>query len=152
MNPQGAQHYLRTKVLTATPEQLQLMLYDGALRFGQQARAALDNKRYEESYTLIVRVQKIVLELMSTLKHEVTPDLCAKLASLYNFVYRRLVDANVTHEVKALDEALEILQYQRETWALLMQELQKKKAGAAAQQLDVPEPNARMEASICMQG
>ncbi len=152
MNPQGAQHYLRTKVLTATPEQLQLMLYDGALRFGQQARAALDNKRYEESYTLIVRVQKIVLELMSTLKHEVAPDLCAKLASLYNFVYRRLVDANVTHEVKALDEALEILQYQRETWALLMQELQKKKAGAAAQQLDVPEPNARMEASICMQG
>ena len=152
MNPQGAQHYLRTKVLTATPEQLQLMLYDGALRFGQQARAALDNKRYEESYTLIVRVQKIVLELMSTLKHEVAPDLCAKLASLYNFVYRRLVDANVTHEVKALDEALEIRQYQRETWALLMQELQKKKAGAAAQQLDVPEPNARMEASICMQG
>lgn len=152
MNPQGAQHYLRTKVLTATPEQLQLMLYDGALRFGQQARAALDAQRYEESYTLIVRVQKIVLELISTLKHDVAPDLCSKLAGLYNFVYRRLVDANVSHEVKALDEALEILRYQRETWAMLMQELQKKKAGAAAQQLDVPEPNARMEASICMQG
>ncbi len=152
MNAQGAQHYLRTKVLTATPEQLQLMLYDGALRFGEQARAALEAKKYEESYTLILKVQKIVLELTSTLKHDVAPDLCSKLAALYTFVYRRLVDANVTHELKALDEAMEVLRYQRETWVLLMQELQKKKAGAAARQLDMPAPNAKMEASICMQG
>lgn len=152
MNPQGAQHYLRTKVLTATPEQLQLMLYDGALRFGDQARAALVNQKYEESYTLITRVQKIVLELTSTLKHDVAPDLCSKLAALYSFVYRRLVDANVAHELQALDEALEVLRYQRETWAMLMLELQKKKAGAAARQLDMPAPSAQMEASICMQG
>lgn len=152
MNAHGAQHYLRTKVLTATPEQLQLMLYDGALRFGEQARAALAASKFEESYTLIIKVQKIVLELTSTLKHDLAPDLCSKLAGLYSFVYRRLVDANVAHELQALDEALDVLRYQRETWMLLMQELQKKKAGVAARQLDMPAPNARMEASICMQG
>lgn len=152
MNAHGAQHYLRTKVLTATPEQLQLMLYDGALRFGEQARAALAASKFEESYTLIIKVQKIVLELTSTLKHDLAPDLCSKLAGLYSFVYRRLVDANVAHELQALDEALDVLRYQRETWMLLMQELQKKKAGVAARQLDMPAPDARMEASICMQG
>src|SRR6516162_7716114 len=87
-NPQAAQQYLRTKVLTATPEQLQLMLYDGALRFGEQAKLALEQKKFEESYTLISRVQKIVAELMSSLKHDVFPELCAKLSALYNYAYR----------------------------------------------------------------
>ena len=117
-----------------------------------QARLALEQKNYENSYTLISKVQKIVLELTSTLKHDVSPDLCSKLAGLYSFVYRRLVDANIQHEVQALDEAMQVLKYQRETWALLMQQLQKQKAGNAATKLDMPAPNARMEASICMQG
>ncbi len=152
MNPQAAQNYLRTKVLTATPEQLQLMLYDGAIRFGEQARAALQARNYENSYTLITRVQKIVLELISTLRHDQAPDLCGKLAAIYNFAYRKLIDANVNHEVEPLDEALELLRYQRETWVMLMQQLQKTKAGAMAKTLDLPAPNARMEASISMQG
>src|SRR5438045_3268978 len=50
MNPQGAQNYLRTQVLTATPEQLQMMLYDGAIRFAEQARPALAAKNWEASY------------------------------------------------------------------------------------------------------
>jgi len=41
-NPQAAQNYLKTKVFTATPEQLQLMLYDGAIRFGEQARVEVE--------------------------------------------------------------------------------------------------------------
>lgn len=152
MNPQAAQNYLRTKVLTATPEQLQLMLYDGALRFGEQAKAALQARNYEQSYTLITKVQKIVLELTSTLRHDLAPDLCGKLAAIYNFVYRRLIDANIEHEPAALDEAIELLRYQRETWVLLMQQLQKTKAGAMARTLDLPAPDTRMEASISMQG
>ena len=68
MNPQAAQNYLRTKVLTATPEQLQLMLYDGAIRFGEQARAALNEKNYEQSYNLISRMQKIITELSCSLR------------------------------------------------------------------------------------
>jgi len=55
-----AQNYLRAKVFTATPEQLQLMLYDGAIRFSEQARAAMDKKDYEASYNGISRAQKII--------------------------------------------------------------------------------------------
>jgi flagellar protein FliS len=152
MNANVAQNYLRTKVLTATPEQLQLMLYDGALRFSEQARVALQEKRYEDSYKLICKTQKIITELSITLKHEVAPDLCSKLAALYTFVYKKLIDANVSHDIAALDEALSILRYQRETWALLLDQLGKKKAAAVAQRLDMPAPDARMEASISIQG
>ncbi len=152
MNPQAAQNYLRTKVLTATPEQLQLMLYDGALRFGEQARAALTEKNYERTHGLISRVQRILTEMSCTLKHDVYPELCGKLASLYNYAYRKLIEANIEHRVDALDDALEVLRYQRQTWAMLLEQLGKRKAAVAATKLDMPAPDERMEASISMQG
>jgi flagellar secretion chaperone FliS len=152
MNANLAQNYLRTKVLTATPEQLQLMLYDGALRFGEQARVALAEKRFEDSYKLISKMQKIITELSITLKHDVAPEMCSKLSALYTFVYRKLIEANIDHELSPMDEALSILRYQRETWAMLLDQLGKKKAAAAATRLDMPGPDARMETSISMQG
>jgi flagellar protein FliS len=152
LNAQGAQNYLRTKVLTATPEQLQLMLYDGAIRFAEQARVALEQRNHEQSYNLIVRVQRILTELSATLKHDVAPELCGKLSSLYNFVYRKLIEANVDHGLPPLDEALRILRYQRETWAMLLDQIGKQRAAAAATTIDMPAPNSRMEASISMQG
>ena len=147
-NPQAAQNYLKTKVFTATPEQLQLMLYDGAIRFGEQARAALEAKNYEQSYNSIARVQRIITEMQSSLKHDIAPDLCKKMAALYNYIYRRLVEANIEHNMKSLDEALELLRYQRETWTMLLDKLGKTKAAAAATKLDMPAPDARMEQSI----
>lgn len=152
MSNNPAANYLRTKVLTATPEQLQLMLYDGAIRFAEQARTALLSKTFEQSYELLTKTQRIILELQCSLKHDIAPELCGKLASLYNFVYRKLVEANTIHEVSALDEALNILRYQRETWAMLLQQLAKSKAAVAARNLDMPGPDARMEASISLQG
>jgi flagellar protein FliS len=148
MSAQAAQHYLKTKVFTATPEQLQLMLYDGAIRFGEQARLALEEKNYERSYHNISRVQKIITEMSSTLKPEIAPDLCQKLAALYTYVYRKLVDANVDHKIEALDEALSLLRFQRETWTMLLDQLGKTKAAAAATQLDMPAPDSRMEDTI----
>jgi flagellar protein FliS len=152
MNPQAAQSYLRTKVLTATPEQLQLMLFDGAIRFGEQARLALEKKNFEQSCHLLTRAQKIIHELNCSLKPDVDPKLCGHLAALYNFVYRKLVDANLHRTIKSLDEALAILKYQRDTWILLLEQLGKQKASRAAQNVDVPAPDPRMEATISMRG
>jgi flagellar secretion chaperone FliS len=152
MSNQFAQNYLRTKVLTATPEQLQLMLYDGAIRFGEQARVALSQKKFDQSFELLSRTQKIIAEMTASLRHDVSPQLCGKLSALYNFVYRKLIEANVEHTLEPLDEALNILRYQRETWTMLLDQLGKSKAAAAAARLDLPAPNPRMEASISMQG
>jgi flagellar protein FliS len=148
MNPQAAQNYLKTKIFTATPEQLQLMLYDGAIRFAEQARAALEQKNFEQSYNMISRVQKIITEMTSSLKPELAPELCKQLAALYNYVYRKLIEANIDHTIPSLDEALSILRYQRQTWAMLLDQLGKTKAAAVANTLDVPAPDAGMEASI----
>lgn len=148
MNQQAAQNYLKTKVFTATPEQLQLMLFDGALRFGEQAKLALEQKSFEQSYNMIARVQKIIAEMQSCLKPSIAPDLCAKLGALYSYVYRKLVEASIEHTIPALEEALNLLRYQRETWVMLLDQLGKTKAAAAASTLEMPAPNARMEASI----
>jgi flagellar protein FliS len=152
MNPQAAQNYLRTRVMTATPEQLQMMLYDGAIRFAEQAKAALVAEDYEKSYQSIARVQKILTEMSCGLKHDVLPELCEKLASLYSYVYRKLIDANVQHDAEALEEAITLLRYQRETWALLLDQLGKQKAAVAATKINMPAPDGRMEASISMRG
>ena len=152
MSNQPAQNYLRTKVFTATPEQLQLMLYDGAITFSEQAKLALQEKKYDQSYELLTRTQRIIAEMIGSLKHDLAPDLCGKLSALYNFVYRKLIEANVDHTIAPLDEALGILRYQRQTWAMLLDQLGKSKAAAAASKLDMPAPNTRMEASISMQG
>jgi len=131
MNPQ-VNNYLRTKVFTATPEQLQLMLYDGAIRFTEQGKQALTQKNYEASYNALSRAQKIITELQCGLRHELAPDLCGRLAALYNFVFRKLMEANIHHNIASADEALTILKYQRETWVMLLDQLGKQKAGAAA--------------------
>jgi flagellar secretion chaperone FliS len=152
MNPKAAQTYFRTRVLTATPEQLQMMLFDGALRFCEQGKLAMEKKDYETSFNTISRVQKILCQLTGSLRHEQAPDLCGKLASLYNYAYRKLLQASTKRDLEALEEATRVLRYQRETWALLMDQLGKAKAGAAAANLSIPTPSERMEASISMQG
>jgi flagellar protein FliS len=151
MNQQAAQNYLRTRVLTATPEQLQMMLFDGVVRFGEQARIALERKDYEQTHNLIVRMQKILTELNGNLKHDLSPDLCGKLAALYNFAYRKLIEANIQHKMSSLDEALDVLKFQRETWSMLLAQLSRQKAATAAARLDnIPAPSAQMERlSMC---
>ena len=96
------------------------MLYDGAIKFCRQAVRAMTQQQFEESYNSLMRAQKIVLELSTSLKHEIDPELCGRLAALYTFIYRRLVDANVDREVPPIEEAIRLLSFQRETWLMLM--------------------------------
>jgi flagellar secretion chaperone FliS len=126
-----SQEYLKTKVMTASPEMLTLMLWDGAIRFAEQGKDAILKKDIEGSYKSLVRAQRIMTELTTNLKHDMNPDLCGKLAALYNFIYRRLVDANLTKNVQLVDDALEIMRHQRETWVMLMDKLTKERAGEA---------------------
>jgi flagellar secretion chaperone FliS len=152
MLPQAAQNYLKTKVLTATPEQLQLMLYDGAISFAEQGKAALEKKDYQASYRTLTKAQKIINELISKLRPDVYPELCSKLSALYSYAYRNLFHANVHHKPEDVEEALKVLRFQRQTWAMLMEQLGKKRASAAAGKINIPPPDARMEATLSMQG
>lgn len=121
MHTDTSGEYLKSAVMTATPEKLQLMLYDGAIRFGRQAREALVARNFETSCEKLLRAQQIVTALQDGLRPDVNPQLCKQMSDLYQFIYARLVDANTRHNVTALDEALQILEHQRETWRLLME-------------------------------
>lgn len=115
--------YLRDAVMTASPEQLQLMLYDGAIRFANQGREAIERGDFEQAYERLSRAQRIVLEMEQGLNHKVDPELCRRMSALYMFVYRKLIDGCVKRDVKAIDEALKILGYERETWVMLIEKL-----------------------------
>lgn len=111
--------------MTASPEQLQLMLYDGAIRFASQGREAVEAKNYEAAYEKLSRAQKIVLEMERGLRPEIAPELCARMSALYMFVYRKLIDGCVDHDTKAIDDALDVLRFERETWVMLMDKISK---------------------------
>jgi len=127
--PKNTNQYLKTKVLTASPEELQLMLYDGAIRFGEQARVAIEKQEIESSYNLIVRVENIVLELTNSMKDEIAPETCANMRRLYVYCYEQLVEANVKKTIEPLNNALKVLRNLRETWILLMEKLIEERAG-----------------------
>jgi len=124
--------YLRNAVMTASPEQLHLMLYDGAIRFSLQARDAIEARDYETSYNKLSRAQAIILEMQNGLRPEVNRELCERMAAIYAFIYRKLVDASVHHSVSDLDDALKILRYQRETWVMLIDKVNQARVEQAA--------------------
>ena len=149
--------YLRNAVLTATPEQLHLMLYDGAIRFSLQARDAIEAKDHEALYNKLSRAQAIIVEMQNGLRPEVNADLCERMAGIYAFLYRKLVDACVNRSMTDIDDALKILRYQRETWALLMDKVAKARAGtdgppAQAPAAHEPPPGAPAGSTLSIEG
>lgn len=136
--------------MTATPEQLQIMLYDGAIRFIELARIGIEKKNYEQLFINITKAQKIVTELLGALKPQVYPELCDRLGAVYRYVYRRLVEGSKDKNVECFDEALKLLRFQRETWAMVLDQAGKEKAAKAAAGINMPSPDPRMEATISM--
>ena len=124
--------YLRDAVMTATPEQLQLMLYDGVIRLAMQARDAIEAKNYETSYEKLTRAQNIILEMQNGLNYDVNRPLCERVASIYGFLYRKLVDANVKRDLSDIDDALKILRLERETWQILVDKVSRVREGCEA--------------------
>ena len=144
--------YLRDAVLTATPEQLQLMLYDGAIRFVLQARDAIEKKDYETSYERLTRAQHIILEMQSGLNHDVNRELCERVASIYGFLYRKLVDACVQRDVQAIDDALKVLRIERETWRILTDKVNKVRQSAEGEQNEAAEKTEETPVSFSAEG
>jgi len=151
MKPASSNPYLKTKILTASPEELRMMLFDGAIKFCHQAKAGLEKQDFEASYNSLMRAQKIVLELSTSLNHDVAPEICQKLSALYTYIYRRLIDANTSHDPAAIDEALELLDYEKQTWKMLVEQVTQNNDGAShptAQNVDSAQQTAMSSLSI----
>lgn len=115
-----ANAYLRTKVMTASREELRLMLIDGAIKFAQQALRGLEAKDYEETYAGFSQCRDIILELINTIKPEHAPQIAKSVKDLYTYMYGELVKASINKDPDILREVISLLEYERETWVLTM--------------------------------
>ncbi len=119
MNKHIQNSYLKTRVHTASKDQLLLMLFDGAIRFAEQAKPALAAKDFETSCTLLCKAQRIAIELLTAIDREkMDPEIYSNLAGLYNFIFQSLSEANLLRQVEPIDDALPILRHLRDTWAM----------------------------------
>ena len=121
----ASQEYLKAAVAGASPEQLQVMLFDGAIRFSLRGLESLKQKDYETQLNNIERAQRIVIELGAGLNRSVNPELADRMTALYNFVYRRLVDSIMNQSETAIEEAVRILRAERDTWQLIVDKVAK---------------------------
>jgi len=124
-----AQGYARTyqsqAVLTASPGQLVLMLYDGALRFLGHASDALKTpedspRRIEIINTNLIKAQNILAELQASLNHEAGGEHAANLDRLYEYYMRRLLEANMKKTVEPVNEVENLIRQLRDGWAEML--------------------------------
>lgn len=116
MNPYA--QYQNSKILTASPAELTLMLYDGAIKFSNIAIAAMNEKDVQKAHINIIKVQKIIEEFRATLdfKYPVAKD----FDNVYIYIQQRLLQANIKKEPAIMEEVLTHLRSMRETWAEVM--------------------------------
>lgn len=124
----AAEAYKRQQIMTATPEALTLMLYNGCLRFMTEGREAIEKKDYEQANTSLQKAQNIISEFRITLKMEY--DIAKQLLPLYNYVYDRLVEANLKSDVTKIDEAKGIITELRDAWAQAMKKARQEKGAS----------------------
>ena len=110
--------YERNKIMTATPAELTLMLYEGAIKFCNIAVMAMEKKDIQKAHNNIVRVQRIIEEFRSTLdrKYAVAED----FDRVYVYILQRLLEANIKKDPAILEEILEHLRSMRDTWVEVM--------------------------------
>ncbi|QDU61054.1 Flagellar protein FliS [Planctomycetes bacterium Pan216] len=125
--------YLQNQIHTASSEELQLMLYDGAIRFARLARRALEENNHDAAQAWFERVGAIMCELHNGLRPDIAPELCANMAALYNFCHTRLITASAKMDLTLLDEAITVLGQIRGIWVSLMNKLADERLGVPSE-------------------
>jgi flagellar protein FliS len=113
--------YRKSAVSAASPLQLVVMLYDGALRFMEAGKHAMLKRDVYVQNENITKAQRIVSELLSTLDLDQGGAVAKNLLSIYTYVYDRLVEANIEDKPEIIDECVAIMSDLRESWVELEQ-------------------------------
>lgn len=111
--------YNNSKILTASPAELTLMLYDGAIKFCNIAIMGIEQKDIEKAHKNIVKVQRIIDEFRSTLDHKYP--VAEDFDRVYVYILQRLFEANIKKDKEILEEVLVHLRSMRDTWKEVMQ-------------------------------
>ncbi|MDE4085016.1 flagellar export chaperone FliS [Planococcus maritimus] len=112
------QTYQQNSVMTASSEELTLMLYNGCLKFIKLAKKAMLDKQFEEKNKNLLKAQAIIQELRSTLNPDIA--LSKELEQLYEYQNNSLMEANMKNDAAALDAVLADVTELRNTWKQAM--------------------------------
>lgn len=115
-----ASAYKNQQILTSSPEQLTLLLYNGAIRFINESMMALDRKDLPKSHNANVRAQDIIREFMATL--DMSYEIAKGYYQLYDYLEYRLIQANLKKDKNQLEEAKGILVELRDAWEQAMKQ------------------------------
>lgn len=117
-NNAGYAQYANSRIVTASPAELTLMLYEGAIKFCNIAIMAIEQKDIMKAHNNIVKVERIIEEFQATLnyKYPVAKD----FDEVYKYIYQRLIDANMSKDKEILEEVLKHLRTMRDTWKEVM--------------------------------
>ena len=117
-NQNMAQQYNRNKVLTASPAELTLLLYEGAIKFCNIAAVAIEKNDMEKAHTNIVKAEMIIEEFQAKLNHNYP--VAEDFDKLYKYIYGLLVDANMRKDLEILEQATNELRVMSDTWKEVM--------------------------------
>lgn len=106
--------YKQNSVTTASPGELTLMLYNGCLKFLAKAKVAIQEKNIQEKNNNLLRVQAILSELRATLNMDIA--ISQQILPLYEYMNRRLIEANVQNDIAIIEEIEEMTLEFRDTW------------------------------------
>lgn len=116
INPYQA--YQQNSVMTASPQELTLMLYNGSLKFMKLAKKAMADNNFQEKNTNIIKAQNITQELRVTLDPDA--EISKNMEQLYEYMYTRLIEANTKNDVGILEEVEGLMVELRDTWKQVM--------------------------------
>lgn len=117
--------YKQASVLTASREQILLMMYEGAIKFTKIAITAMEEKRIADRGTSILRAYDIIMELHTTLDHKIGGDIAKQLEDLYLFMLDQYTKANIKSDVAPLKTNLKILENLYDGWKQAVEKIKK---------------------------
>lgn len=110
--------YQTNSVMTASPAELTLMLYNGAIKFCNQAIECLEKKQLQESHNYIIRAQNIIEELRATLDTQFA--IAQEMERMYIFIYELLIEANIEKNAQKIQDATGLIREFRDVWQEIM--------------------------------
>ncbi|MFW5650217.1 MAG: flagellar export chaperone FliS [Acetivibrio ethanolgignens] len=122
----AAMMYKNNTIQTASPAELTLMLYEGAIKFANVALMAMEKGDIQKAHDNIVKTENIIMEFRATLDHKYP--VWEDFDRVYDYIYRRLVEANMKKDKEIMEEALGYIREMRDAWKEVMQINQKRGA------------------------
>jgi flagellar secretion chaperone FliS len=123
MNHNSSDSYLVSDVMTATPPKLHLMLLNAAIKEARRAQKHLQDNEDEKARKSIMHARNIIGGILAGMDYEAKAELIGKVAGVYLFIYQALAQAELNKDLNKLDEALRILEIERDTWRQVCEKL-----------------------------